>query len=172
MPNTPNSVVTLDQFGRYPPLGGFSGPVPMIGVTDGSNAAVGNVGEFMQAILLATAGGTVLSSTSKSIVSITLTPGDWDVWGAGGIGPTAGQTDVVAIFSISSVANTAGPQETTRAQLNAAAGASLGTTILAPPIVRASLTVSTAFSIVVDAVWTGGATTMPVFGSISARRVR
>jgi hypothetical protein len=55
------------------------GPIPFQGVTDGSNALAGNIGEFIQAT------GTVnypASVTTTSVISVTVVPpGDWDFWG-------------------------------------------------------------------------------------------
>jgi hypothetical protein len=49
------------------------------GVTDGSEAAAGNVGEVM-----ATTGGAVamITNTATNLASLALTPGDWDVSGS------------------------------------------------------------------------------------------
>ena len=49
-----------------------------VGVTDGSNAAAGQIGEY----LTATGGGQGLTTvTPANTASLTLQPGDWEVWG-------------------------------------------------------------------------------------------
>jgi len=56
-------------------------PIPIgskIGVTDGSNAPAGQIGEF----LTATRTVTPVTGSYDNVVQMTLTPGDWDVWGA------------------------------------------------------------------------------------------
>jgi hypothetical protein len=52
-------------------------PAP-VGVTDGSNAPAGQIGEF----LTATRTITPVTGSYDNVVQMTLTPGDWDVWGA------------------------------------------------------------------------------------------
>lgn len=62
-------------------------PGPIVGVTDGSNAAPGMVGEYISSVT--NAGAVALTSISApntqgscfNITTITLTPGDWDVGG-------------------------------------------------------------------------------------------
>jgi hypothetical protein len=50
------------------------------GVTDGSNAVAGQIGEFLSASN--TTGSPVTSTVRSNVVSIALPAGDWDVWGA------------------------------------------------------------------------------------------
>jgi hypothetical protein len=58
------------------------------GVTNGSNAAAGQIGEF----ITASASANMAWNSPASPISISLTPGDWDVWGsfymATGVGGT------------------------------------------------------------------------------------
>jgi hypothetical protein len=55
-------------------------PTAIAGVTNGSNAAAGNVGEFLN---ISAAGNavTLSSGVATNLMQLTLTPGDWDVWG-------------------------------------------------------------------------------------------
>jgi hypothetical protein len=62
------------------------------GVTDGSNAAAGQVGEYLSTLVTAAVG--IASSTWTTIGALTLTPGDWDVWGQIGHAPAAAATQV------------------------------------------------------------------------------
>ena len=53
---------------------------PIVGVTDGSDAAAGNVGE----VVIATVGNTttgLTETTTKNVTSVSLTAGDWNVYG-------------------------------------------------------------------------------------------
>lgn len=53
----------------------------IVGVTDGSNALAGTVGEYVSsAVSVTTTGAT--SGTYQNVTSISLTAGDWDVWGS------------------------------------------------------------------------------------------
>lgn len=64
-----------------PPLNG-----PIIGVTNGSNAAAGMVGEYIESLntlsptMTPTSNPTFLSGPSTQLI---LSPGDWDVWFSG-----------------------------------------------------------------------------------------
>jgi hypothetical protein len=73
------------------PAGGYlSGTYPnpsvgkVKGTTDGSNATAGDVGEFLSAQTLSTATVNLPAATDTVIASLTLTPGDWHVWGSAG----------------------------------------------------------------------------------------
>ena len=76
-----------------------------VGVTDASNAAAGKVGEVMSGVL--SGAFTPINDAFVSIATITLTAGDWDVYGmcAGAIGGTTASTE--RYCGISLTANTA-----------------------------------------------------------------
>ena len=57
------------------------GPVPLVGVTDGSNAAAGNVGEYVSSLIHPSPGVSITNNVTKTITQITLQAGDWDLWG-------------------------------------------------------------------------------------------
>jgi hypothetical protein len=74
--------------------GALGTPVPVAsrtGVTDGSNAAAGEIGEY-----LAAASGSVALTTGvqTNIISLVLTPGDWDLWGELRMAATAGSLNL------------------------------------------------------------------------------
>jgi hypothetical protein len=74
---------------------------PLKGVTDGSDAAAGNVGEYVSTVVGI---GTITGWTSgvaKNIASISLTAGDWSVWGTGIYGATAALTGAGLVTAIS-----------------------------------------------------------------------
>jgi hypothetical protein len=52
------------------------------GVTDGSNAAAGQIGEFL---INNTASSSPVNSVSTVLVGLGLSAGDWDVWGHAGL---------------------------------------------------------------------------------------
>lgn len=52
------------------------------GVSDGSNAPIGAVGEYLGVQTLSTAAITLTSGTDTAITTLSLTAGDWDVWGS------------------------------------------------------------------------------------------
>jgi hypothetical protein len=53
----------------------------IVGVTDGSNALAGTVGEYVSSTVIATGTG-LTSSTATNATSISLTAGDWEVNGS------------------------------------------------------------------------------------------
>jgi hypothetical protein len=125
------------------------------GVVDGTDAAPGDVGEYLEA----TAGPVSLANgIAANVVSLDLTAGDWDVWGnmqfsagAGthtffGAGVTAVDTLIVATFPASAIAQGISP---------------------APR--RVNVTATTTTWLVAEAGFTG---TMTATGTIRARRVR
>lgn len=70
---------------------------PLVGVTDGSSAAAGVIGEFMASTVLVGAAVNLVDNVVTNIASITLTPGDWDVTiGAGITGAPSTTTTLVA----------------------------------------------------------------------------
>lgn len=62
---------------------GLTLPIPIIsGITNGSDAAAGDVGEFITSnVPNASSVNCVISGNAVDITSISLTAGDWDVWG-------------------------------------------------------------------------------------------
>ena len=82
---------------------------PIIGATTGINAGAGQVGEYMSTT---SSGGVALeTNTPGALVSITLTPGDWDVWGSVLIqpGPASATTGGLVGTSLSNTALPAWP---------------------------------------------------------------
>jgi hypothetical protein len=112
----------------------FSSGATIKGITDGSNAAAGYVGEYIENV-----GGSIVSAavSVKALVGIAFPAGDWDVWGWASF--TTATTGTRFLLSHS---DTAG--------LDASAGRIVsnvvtpdGDCLIAMPIVRRNLTVTT-----------------------------
>jgi len=133
------------------------------GVTDGSNAAAGMVGEF----LTATTGPTALGTNAwTGQVSLSLTAGDWEVWGAGQFGVSGGVTALAVGVSATQSAQPAWFQGSS---LGGATGVQwTGTNTIDATRQRFNLTATT--TIWVNAYQTNG--TANVTTVIYARRVR
>lgn len=58
-----------------------TGGVAIVGVATNSNAATREVGEYIESVVLQASAVTVTNTTATNITSISLTAGDWDVWG-------------------------------------------------------------------------------------------
>ncbi len=56
-------------------------PLALVGVTDNSNASAGNVGEYVESVVLYANRFGITTNTDTTVTSITLTPGDYDVSG-------------------------------------------------------------------------------------------
>lgn len=63
------------------------------GTTTNNNATAGFIGEYAESIILIGSAVSLVTATSKTITSISLTAGDWDVWGE--FAPTGAGTTVL-----------------------------------------------------------------------------
>lgn len=143
----------------------------IVGTTTNNNVNAGGVGEFISSTVLAGSAVPLTSNTVANVTSISLTAGDWDVWGNVGTGP-AGTTTTsllqVGISTTSGAFQTA-PNGGALAYLPYSAPA--GAPIVSPVgQMRLSLSATTTVYLVVYctfAVSTNGA-----YGFIGARRRR
>jgi len=142
----------------------------MTGVTDGSNSAAGQVGEFVTSQVLIASAVSLTTDTPKNVTSISLTAGDWNVYGFVGFAPAASTSLTHTSGSISQVTNT----------LDVTAQQALTTPAIVPgatlewsntlPEARISLTATTTIYLVAHAIFT--VSTLGAYGTISARRMR
>jgi len=135
------------------------------GVVDGSNAAAGQVGEFVTATQSTAI--SLVANTATNITSISLTAGDWDVWGVAGLVSSAG-VSANLLAGVNTVSGTLGPLGS-YVQFNPSSGI-VNTFIMATPMVRVNLTTTTTAYLIGYlnfASGTGSAT-----GVINARRAR
>lgn len=145
--------------------GSGTGGVYLVGVGTNTNAVTGQVGELLSAANLAASPITFTTGVAKTLQSVTLTPGDWDVWGnifCSGTTVTTGQcslhttTNVMADNSL--ISYTAGLATASAIGMNA-------------PQRRFSVAVSTTQVVYVVGVFTGTGT-LSASGGIYARRRR
>lgn len=133
------------------------------GVVDGSDAAAGHVGEFMQA----TSGNVALTSGVNAVTaSLNLAPGDWQVDGNVLFTPS-----VAAHATQLQVAS--GTSSTTlfyATNLSATFATGVGTLLSIGYPTRFSFSAATTVYVVAGSAFTGG--TMTARGTISARRMR
>lgn len=141
------------------------------GETTTGSATAGNVGEYVESIITSGSATSLTTATAKTVTSISLTAGDWDIR----INPSfipAATTSVTQIGGyISLVNNTTDVTAGRWAQMPMAAVVSggQGFSINVPPY-RMSLSSTTTVYMVVSATFT--VSTMTAWGIISARRVR
>lgn len=143
----------------------------LVGVTDGSAAATGNVGEFVR-----TKQATPQSLTSTVILSlgsISLTAGDWDIQ-ANAVFSGSSTTITFAAVAISTSSSAISPQDNSFE--NEAATCFITATAIASghaittPTFRVSITSTTSYFLLTQATFASNA--VSVAGTIRARRVR
>jgi len=145
--------------------------LPLTGVTNGGNAAAGQVGEVLTA--LNTAGIVCGSGATTTIASLALTAGDWDVdgevWAAAGGGTNS---SVDAALNLGTAAIPATPSLTaSRATASQSSSPGLVNTLMALSRFRASITTPTTVYLVCVPTGIGGIATNG-YGKIIARRMR
>lgn len=147
------------------PLG--IGAFPLLGTTTNNNAAAGTIGEFVTA----NANGVALTTgVAVNITSISLTAGDWDVSGTGGVVP-AGTTTVQQLnFGITTATGTL-PGSLSGQQVSTGPNAAAGFVLVhGAPVVRFSLAATTTIFLVMSASFL--ISTCTGQGVLRARRVR
>lgn len=78
----PSSAQTITTYGLTLPSITFSSTTGIVGTTTNNNAAAGSVGQAVSSVIAS--GGTAIAITNNTptdMTSISLTAGDWDVWG-------------------------------------------------------------------------------------------
>lgn len=141
----------------------FSSTSGVIGTTTNDSAAAGSVGEFVTSVVAGTA---ATSGAATDITTISLTAGDWDVWGNIFTNPAVGTTQSRVSCGISTTSATLPTQYSI-----------IGTPLTATvpcgqiaPNIRLSLSGTTTVYLV--ALVTYAVSTLTVGGTISARRRR
>ncbi len=142
------------------------------GTPTNDNASAGIVGEFINSTIATASAVALVSGTPKTITSITLTAGDWDVWGSVFSKPAASTTSNSIGASISLATNTFGAlSESEPASLIVGFASAAGqVNYMNTGIGRQSVSGSTTVYLVGYS--TFAVSTMAMFGFISARRVR
>lgn len=138
----------------------------IVGITNASNAAGGSVGEFPAAN---TAGTSMTSTTATNCTAVSLTAGDWDVWGTVSFVPAAGTTVSNLLVGINTTSATLPASAQFEQQIQASFTTSAGQT-LATPVVRVNISSSATAYLIGYASF--GVSTMTCSGWIQARRVR
>jgi hypothetical protein len=157
-PGTPGGVAVN---GVLDPISGVAG------VVNGSNAAVGLIGELITAT---STNVSLTSGTAANAASESLTPGDWDVQCSADFVPAASTLTTVLLTAINTVSATMpSPPQGTTGSFDAPAQAGIGN-IVNSPIVRENLTATTTVYCPVLADFS--TSTLTVSGVIRARRMR
>lgn len=150
----------------------FAGGAPILGVTDGSSAPAGYIGEVITSTIPDASGIGLVNNTVANITTISLTAGNWLVWGLVGF-DAAGTTSITALFGgTSKVSATfesnfaSGGLDTIRQQVTYPTGVGTGLII---PFKFIKLTTTTTLYLLAEGAF--GTSTLTAFGTISALRV-
>lgn len=152
-----------------------TGGVAIEGTNTNDNATSGNVGEYVSSSILVGSAVSLTSTVAANVTSISLTAGDWDVWGQMVFDTTA-TTDFTALRAATSrTSATLAPQgDDTQGRSNyvKAAGATgfNGDNAFPVPLARMSLSATTTVYLV--ALCDFSSSTLAAYGYIAARRVR
>lgn len=153
----------------------FSSTSGIIGTTTNDNAAAGSVGEYISSSVPVASAVTLTTGIGKTITSITLTAGDWDVSGMVVFSPSTTSNASYFFAGISTTNNTipvAGNENNVSGATNTGGAGTFGAGIGLMPAVgptRLSLSGNTSVYLVGQSGFTG---TMSVYGFIGARRAR
>jgi hypothetical protein len=143
----------------------------IIGVTDGSNATAGTVGEYITSSV--TSFSSITNGTNYNVTTISLTAGDWDVVGSVEFN-FSGTTNVTSIAAaISSTSATFGSAGTYFVFGSSNGGFLYGaynTQLGNIPIQRFNITTTTTIYLIAQSNFT--VSTAQARGSIRARRIR
>lgn len=138
----------------------------IIGVSDGSNAPAGSVGEVVTSSVAFGSAIALTSSVTANVTSISLTAGDWDVTGFVGNNPAAltMQTYLAGCISLTSAT-------TSTNSFNHPYGAAAGVAAKGSvPLTRINVSATTTVYLTINSIFTMG--TNGGYGTIYARRVR
>lgn len=152
----------------------FSSTSGIIGTTTNDDAAAGSVGEYIESVIVQASATSLTTGTSKTVTSISLTAGDWDVFGCASF--IGGATTNVTIFysGINTVTNSL-PATTNRHTISFTSTGVVPfatgiATCLPQATKRFSLSSTTTIYLNVASDFT--ISTNTAFGFIGARRVR
>jgi hypothetical protein len=140
----------------------------IVGVTTNSNAAAGSVGEFVFSVITAASAVTATNNVATDVTSISLTAGDWDVWGNiwwPNVGTTASNLE-----AWTSATSATTPDGSLRSGLNLATNSIIAASGVVAPSARYSL--STTTTIYLTGFLSSNVGNGTQCGGIYARRVR
>jgi len=167
--NYPFNSVTGTNSGIATYLSTNAGPI--LGVTDGSNAAAGMIGEYVEGNFPIGSSTSVPTDTNKTFAQLTLTPGDWDVSATAVVNPNGSNTLTEIHVGISSTNNVLQGLPGGAPHAVHCAFQDGQASIWPTGTARWNITTTTTLYAVVNLKYTTGST-MTVYGCIRARRMR
>lgn len=152
-------------------LAAIAGQLP--GTVTNDNAAVGNVGEYLSSQIAPGAAVPVTSGNPFDITTLSLEPGDWDVWGNIGSAPdvTTTTSQVRGWIGTVSATDPGAPNQGAYALSQSGVGAGLGT-VLPVGTIRITVPAGPNLTVYLSTVMGFATSTMGAFGFLGARRAR
>jgi hypothetical protein len=149
-----------------------NGGIPVQGTNTNDSAAAGYVGELIESEILVGSAVALTTATAKTVTSISLTAGEWHVWGNVAITPSGTALTVLAA-GINTVDNTlpTAPGKGGYAQLAVATG-TLAASAQIQAISGTNLKLNATTTVYLVALGTFASGTASAWGYIGARRVR
>lgn len=146
----------------------------LVGVTTNSLAATGSVGEIISSNIPIGSPIALTTATPANITSITLTAGDWNVWGEILYTPsvTAVATRYIAAISTTTGAFDPGPNGGAELELNGITFSAGASQILTAGFRTYQVATTLVIYLVAKATYSGAGSTMSAYGFMGARRVR
>ncbi|NTI92294.1 hypothetical protein G6L78_01480 [Agrobacterium rhizogenes] len=143
----------------------------IVGTTTNDNANAGSIGEYVPSDVPLGGAVALTSGTSANVTSISLTAGDWDVWGS--VAYTYGSgTTVTVVRQAISTTSAALPTLPAGGAYSILQMASIVTPSISMPVGMVRISVSTTTPVYLVTQATFGTSTMSAYGGIYARRVR
>lgn len=141
----------------------------LLGTITNDNATAGNVGEYIVGTVTSP-GSSISTATPANITSISLTAGDWDVWGITYFVPAASTTVTIFQSSISTTSATINQAPGVWQIVNQASSAPAASVSFIVGPTRLSLSTTTTVFLVAQS--TFATSTMTAYGTLQARRIR
>lgn len=168
--------ITLSRTNNNTPLGTISAGNVLVdasgiyGTPSNDDAAAGYLGEYKTTTVATGSSQSLTSPNALNVTSVSLTAGDWNVWGV--VDYTAGGATTFTVMKqgISTTSATIGAQDTFTNLALAGTLAAASDMAQSTPVVRISLASTTTVYLVAQA--TFAASTLKAYGTIFARRVR
>lgn len=142
---------------------------PLVGTTSANNATAGNVGEYISSSVVQGSAVSLVTATPKTVTSIVLTAGDWDVTAIGCLNgaSTGTEFDVAIGATTNSLTGTVLGDSRCQSPTVSLTGADAS---LMVPEFRVNISGSATYYLIVQETFTVGSP--KAYGRISARRVR
>lgn len=151
--------------------GTFSGQLIGGGTTTNDNAAAGQIGEYLEAELLAGSAVNVPTATVVDITTLSLTAGDWNVWGTITFVPAVGTLPTTLNGWINNAATTTPTRPGKGAQFQSTLSFTSGS-VQQMPVGQRRFSFSTTTTIYLGCSAAFTASTLAAHGIICARRAR